>query len=424
MSKLSRWVRVGACLVVVTSVAAGCSSDDEGEADDPSPSSESSGSPGEAASGDPVRVGFHSVEGGAISLPEIRIGFEQGVRYVNEELGGIAGAPLEAVSCSTDGTPEKAVDCANQFVEEDVAASVQGIELAGAAMLPILEDAGIAEIGMASFTPEQHVDVGHSFFFGNAAPSTNLATLLAMQEQGAESVRIFLGDVPVGHEDFEEIIEPTAETLGMDVEAIFYPLSNPDWTSLVTSALEDEPDAIAFVAAPEPDCIGMMTAASQMQYEGITFLGTCTQYISVLGEAAEGSLTMADQYDLSVADQAPPEKAEAIQTYIDWMEDADEGDLTEGPTASLALAGFALAVDLAGALSQIDGDLDAAAVLEGMPTVSGERFIGNTYDCDGSAWPGHTGCSLGQLVYETNADGSRSLVSDGFLDLTEYVPSS
>src|SRR4051794_23204170 len=34
----------------------------------------------------PVLVGFHNLEGGAISLPEIRQGFLSGVNYVNEEL--------------------------------------------------------------------------------------------------------------------------------------------------------------------------------------------------------------------------------------------------------------------------------------------------------------------------------------------------
>src|SRR2546423_1916498 len=46
-----------------------------------------------------VLVGYHNLEGGAISLPEIRQGFESGLNYVNEELGGINGRPLTADYC-------------------------------------------------------------------------------------------------------------------------------------------------------------------------------------------------------------------------------------------------------------------------------------------------------------------------------------
>ena len=55
----------------------------------------------------PVTVGFHNLEGGSISLPEIREGFLSGVNYVNEELGGINGRPLEAVTCNLDVTPSR-----------------------------------------------------------------------------------------------------------------------------------------------------------------------------------------------------------------------------------------------------------------------------------------------------------------------------
>src|SRR6185369_15145781 len=63
----------------------------------------------------PVLVGFHNLEGGVISLPEIRQAFESGVKYVNEELGGINGRPMKAETCNLDITPESSVNCANQF---------------------------------------------------------------------------------------------------------------------------------------------------------------------------------------------------------------------------------------------------------------------------------------------------------------------
>ena len=101
---------------------------------------------------EPVTFGFHNLEGGAVSLPEIRHGFEEGIRYVNEELGGINGHPIEIESCNLDLTPESSVNCANQFVEAGVDVAVQGVDVAADAALPVLKQAGIAEIALAAFT--------------------------------------------------------------------------------------------------------------------------------------------------------------------------------------------------------------------------------------------------------------------------------
>ena len=89
----------------------------------------------------------------SISLPEIREAFESGVNYVNEELGGINGRPMEAVTCNLDITPESSVNCANEFVEQNVVVAVQGVDVAADAALPIWEQAGLVDIAFAGFTP-------------------------------------------------------------------------------------------------------------------------------------------------------------------------------------------------------------------------------------------------------------------------------
>src|SRR5215212_9927257 len=91
----------------------------------------------------PVVFGFHNLEGGALSLPEVRVGFEEGIKYVNEELGGINGHPVRIESCNLDITPESSVNCANQFVEKNVAVAVQGVDPSADAALPVLKQANI-----------------------------------------------------------------------------------------------------------------------------------------------------------------------------------------------------------------------------------------------------------------------------------------
>ncbi|MFV0309375.1 MAG: hypothetical protein ACK5OX_16720, partial [Desertimonas sp.] len=114
--------RVGVAAALVVGLAAWGGEAPQGAdttvPDDSAASDDSVSEEGEAGSAevgpadeslDPVVVGFHNLEGGAISLPGIRAGFEQGVRYVNERLGGINGHPLEVEACNVDITPESSV---------------------------------------------------------------------------------------------------------------------------------------------------------------------------------------------------------------------------------------------------------------------------------------------------------------------------
>ncbi|NED68533.1 ABC transporter substrate-binding protein, partial [Streptomyces sp. SID10244] len=74
---------------------------------------------GKAASGAPVRIGLIANEGGqAMSLPETREAAEAATKYANENLGGIAGRPIELVICKEQEDPVSARNCANQMVEQ------------------------------------------------------------------------------------------------------------------------------------------------------------------------------------------------------------------------------------------------------------------------------------------------------------------
>ena len=52
-----------------------------------------------AASGEPVRIGYANTE--AI-IPEATVGARAAVEYVNAELGGIQGRPIELVECQVN----------------------------------------------------------------------------------------------------------------------------------------------------------------------------------------------------------------------------------------------------------------------------------------------------------------------------------
>ena len=59
----------------------------------------------DSATGAPVVVGFVNQENApAGSFPELRLGAQAALRYVNEELGGAGGRPIQLATCATAGS--------------------------------------------------------------------------------------------------------------------------------------------------------------------------------------------------------------------------------------------------------------------------------------------------------------------------------
>src|SRR5215204_2196604 len=63
---------------------------------------------------DPITVGYINQEGGVPSFPEATAGIEAAVEYVNGELGGVEGHPVELATCMVQAE-EDGQRCATQM---------------------------------------------------------------------------------------------------------------------------------------------------------------------------------------------------------------------------------------------------------------------------------------------------------------------
>ena len=63
--------------------------------------------------------------------------------YINSVMGGVNGRPIDIVNCDSDGSPEKNISCANNFVQAHVVAVVDGWDQGMNSEYPILHSAGI-----------------------------------------------------------------------------------------------------------------------------------------------------------------------------------------------------------------------------------------------------------------------------------------
>jgi branched-chain amino acid transport system substrate-binding protein len=372
------------------------------------------------ASKPPVLVGFHNLEGGAISLPEIRWGFESGVNYVNEEQGGINGRPLKAEYCNLDVTPESSVNCANQFVEANVIAAVQGVDVAADAALPILKQAGIAEIGFFAFSPAMNRAKGDAFFTLFANEDNYAGDLVTQQQLGAQKEAVVMADLPTSHSLDSDVIQPTAKKLGMEVKAFYYP-TTVDWTTFAATILATGPDAVSFPAAEDQVCLAAVPALRSAGFEGYIHASSCSEIIDKLDADTLQKVINHNEYYYPTFTSIPAKAQADIDTFLRYI----ERDHPDYKSLVYTQLGFHIAVQAADMLRQVSGDITAQSVKQTLPTTKGEMFFrdaGDGYDCAGDNWPGTTACSSSEFFTEITPDKKKQLLPGQPPDLSAARP--
>jgi branched-chain amino acid transport system substrate-binding protein len=350
-------------------------------------------------------------------VPEWRIGWEQGVSYVNNVLGGVNGHPIQTMLCTVDGSPEKSVDCGNKFVEAKVPIVFQGVDFAGGAMLPILKDAGIPVGGHIAWDAQERAALDQARYFGSASPAYGAAQLKNMSQNGAKKVRFFLADVPASHVYDETVLQPTAQKLGLDEKMIYYDAASVDWNVVVQTALADGPDAIGSPAAQEADCVGFVKAARAAAFKNPIYPAACTGYIKALGADSVGTRTYGDLWLVTDPAEAPAAKQAEIKAYTDTMKAAGQDDKVEG----LAVAGFSDAVTFQRVFGSLS-TFDSKTLKDTLFSAKVDSFMGQQIVCDGTAWKGETNCGNKVLFYEVKDGGDRKLLGTGPVDVAEFQP--
>jgi hypothetical protein len=82
------------------------------------------------ASGEPLVLGMVNQENTPVgSFPELSAAVQAAVDFVNENLGGVGGRPIEVELCNTNFSAEGSTACGQQFAESGVPAVLGGIDV-------------------------------------------------------------------------------------------------------------------------------------------------------------------------------------------------------------------------------------------------------------------------------------------------------
>jgi branched-chain amino acid transport system substrate-binding protein len=384
---------------------AGCSS---GEG-----SSDASG----GLTGQPVTIGVQAPMEGATAYPQTGYGAQAAERYINEKLGGINGRPVKLQLCAGDGSPETAVNCANQFVQSNVAAVFDAYDASIGAAVPVLTSAKIPIIGeLGGQATADALPWGQAFYFTGPLETSALGMVTILDQIGKKDAALAVTDSPASHGYVDKLVMPAATNLGMNVSPLYVPGTNMNFNVMAATELSGNPDVAGIIALTEDGCTGLFKALRAQGYQGTLFAGSCSQFISDMKEKGAGAIIQPRVWVPASKQYAPPDVQKQLDDFAAAMEEIDRGD----EQSARSLYSFAGMVNLANVLKGIQGEITPASVTDAMKNVKDmPTFAGSPVTCDGQQWANRpSSCSHQAIFFEVQPDSSLKPVDPkGYIDL-------
>ncbi|MFF0818554.1 ABC transporter substrate-binding protein [Rhodococcus sp. NPDC003318] len=390
-----------ACVLSIVS----CSSDD---------TSSSGGSAAEEsgtkATGEPIKVGLFNPSKGPATQGGVTTGTNAALDYINNQIGGIGGRPIEVVDCGIDQTaPESTISCANQFVQAGVVAAIDGYDTESAAAMPILSSANIPMVGQIPFNTATGAQADGRVYFGPPPAAFLVGFMQSLKAANKNSLTLANADLPQAHQVFDGLLVPLGQQLGIAVDAVYYPPTGPNFTALASTLAEGNPAAAGLMTSPNDNtCTNLAQSLKSVKYQGTVFLAACTEFIDTMGSQAVGAQSYSPVWQPPAVDSAPEPAKTNLQTAQKYIDN-------QGGTAGFYAYGtFATLVDFAVTLTDAGvSDFTGPNVLTALKAVTDyQSFLGPKLNCGKATTPN---CTTEMLLFEVTGDKKTEPVSGGFI---------
>jgi branched-chain amino acid transport system substrate-binding protein len=141
------------------------------------------------ASPSPVKVGaIVSTNSPLLSIPSIPASIRAAVRNINSH-GGLDGHRVVFDYCNDQVNPTVAAQCANKMVTDHVIATVGNFSLFGAAIVPVLDSAGIPQIASEPLVQQQYTSP-KSFLIDPGGYGYANSSMIAAHQAGVKKIAI------------------------------------------------------------------------------------------------------------------------------------------------------------------------------------------------------------------------------------------
>lgn len=330
-------------LVATSIVMSACGAGDG--SDDVAPKS------GDAPQGAPVLLGWINQDAPG-SVPTYA-GTKQAlaaVKYVNAELGGVAGRPLELVTCSTNGSPESSQKCANEMISKKVKIVTKNFDAGWDSIVSTLQTADITVIGGQPGTPAEYAATNAFYYIGSAATVVPAMAKLATQVSGGKDVTLLTTDNPLAKAALP-LMEGSLKAANVTPEVISAPDAAADFSPYASAVTKTDPDALLALLTP-PQCLPSMKALASAELASpVISTGLCNdpKILRSAGSAADGWSFGIGTPDLIASPDAPTSKIykEVWSTY-------GKGQID---TSAVAALGVIDVVDIAKQINGISADV-------------------------------------------------------------------
>lgn len=262
-------------------VACGGDDDDSSSSDDDEATSGSEATdllgPEDAASGDPVKIGM--VSDGATqafdNTDELR-GAQAAAEYWNADQAGVAGRPIEVVTCETGADPAGGTDCANQMVEEGVVAVALSQSAVADSVWEPLHAAGVPTMFLQTSAEGLLADTETSFTMLNPLATLFGVPIAAAESEGTDRIAFVNIDVPQANASFDSGAAPALlENAGLEYDLIKIPPGTADMTSQMQEVANSDA-GVVYIVGNDAFCIAAIQGLYAVGYEGaITAVSQC-----------------------------------------------------------------------------------------------------------------------------------------------------
>lgn len=362
-----------------------------------------------APTGDPIVIGMINQENSPIgSFPEMRAAVQAAVAFINAELGGVNGRPLQLNACVTSFSVEQSQACAQQHVQSGAVAVMSGIDITASGSIPILEQNGIPLVGGVPATLAE-MRSPSAFFFSGGTAGAYVAFAADAKAKGATKLAFAYGEFESFEVPAKEYGVKVAESLGLETQLIPFPLTTSDFLPILSAAVESGADAIT-VGAADTACVPIVTTLNDLGYTGLLYLtGACAaaQILEQIPDDLQAGITFNSEGPSEATTDGSLYQA-VIDRYA-----------TE-PAGGAGTVSFRSAMNLWAAMTSIDGEVTAAAITEALRgAVDRDSFWGHPYTCDGQQMPGLPSlCAPQQALFHIPTDGGGLVAaSDGWIDV-------
>lgn len=336
------------------------------------------------AEGEPVKIGLITESGGEAISSQSQLtetGAQIAADYLNEYRGGLGGQPIELVICGNKASASGAADCANQMIEEDVAAVVWPFTGFGPQQVPIITGAGIPIIAVSGSSTEELTTPG-VFIITGGYVGTLGAYAQHSADNAVEKFSMITIDVPSATQAAEGIGALVFGNAGVEYSVVKVAPGTPDMTAQVQAAISDGATALG-VTGDVTFCTSFFQAYQALALDVPKYIiQPCVDptVIESLSDVLDGSIlatTVADDDDTDV--------------YAAMVEKYGDGDIDPNPSVSSGVSsGVASLMNLWNLMDGVTGPITAAVATDQAKTaVDTPMWLsgGLTFTCDGTAIP-------------------------------------